>query len=45
MDEFTVKYLKQAYFEEGEFKILPSESFSEIDLDWKDEENLDKTKE
>jgi muramoyltetrapeptide carboxypeptidase LdcA involved in peptidoglycan recycling len=42
MDEYTVKYLKQALFEEGEFELLPSETFNEQGLSWEDENNLTK---
>jgi len=42
MDEYTVKYLKHALFEEGEFELLPSETFNEQGLSWEDESNLTK---
>lgn len=42
MDDFTVEYLKKAFFEEGEFEIQPSKVFNDIGLDWGDVENLNK---
>jgi len=45
MNEYTVKYIKHALFDEGEFELLPSESFNDIGLDWGDESQLDKERE
>lgn len=45
MNEYTVKYLKHALFNEGEFELLPSESFNDIGLDWGDESSLEKERE
>ncbi len=42
MDEYTTKYLKQAFFESGEIELQPSEAFNDIGLDWSDENNLSK---
>lgn len=42
MNEFTVKYLKLALFEEGEFEIEASKEYSDMGLDWNDPENLNK---
>ena len=36
MDEYTIKYLRHALFEEGEFELLPSETFTEKGQDWND---------
>ena len=40
MDEYTVKYIKHALFEEGEFELLPSETYNDMGLDWGDPELL-----
>ena len=45
MNPYTVKYIKHALFDEGEFELLPSESFNDIGLDWGDESHLDKDRE
>ncbi len=42
MDEYTVKYLKYALFGEGEFELLPSDTYNEQGLSWEDESNLAK---
>ena len=42
MNPYTVKYIKHALFDEGEFELLPSESFNDLGLDWGDESQLDK---
>ena len=41
MDEYTVNYLKRAFFEEGTFELLPSEQYNDVGLDWNDPMNLD----
>jgi len=43
MNPYTVKYLKYAFFEKGEFEILPSEEFndSEEEVDWNKPETMD----
>lgn len=38
MDEYTVKYIKHALFDEGEFELLPSETYNDMGLGW---DNLD----
>lgn len=45
MDEYTIQYLKNAFFGAGEVQIHASETFNEIGLDWKDEYNLLKRRE
>jgi len=45
MNEYTVRYIKHALFDEGEFELLPSKSFNDIGLDWGDESQLDKERE
>ena len=45
MNPYTAKYIKQALFDEGEFELLPSESFNDLGLDWNDESLLDKERE
>ncbi len=42
--EFTLKYLKLALFEEGEFEIEASREYSDIGLNWNDPENLNKNR-
>lgn len=43
MDEYTIRYLKYALFQEGEFKLEPSSQFNDIALNW-DDSSLLKTK-
>ncbi len=43
MDEYTVKYLKHALFEEGEFELVASETYNDQGLSW-DDVSLLKTK-
>lgn len=45
MNEFTVKYIKHALFDEGEFELEPGESFNDLGLDWGDESLLHKERE
>ena len=40
MDEFTVKYLKYAFFEDGEFELEASSEFNDIGLSWNDDSLL-----
>ncbi len=40
MDEYTVKYIKNALFEEGEFELVPSTTYNDIGLGWDDPELL-----
>lgn len=42
MDPFTINYLKKALFEQGEFEMLPSEAYNDINLSWDDPENSKK---
>lgn len=42
MDEYTVKYLKKALFEEGEFEIKASETYNDVGLSWDELENIQK---
>jgi len=42
MNEYTVKYLKLALFEQGETEIEASDKYSDIGLDWSNTENLTK---
>lgn len=40
MDQYTIRYIKHALFDEGEFELLPSEVSNDIDLPWEDLEAL-----
>ncbi len=40
MDEYTVRYLRHAFFTGGEVELVPSDSFSDIGLDWDDPKTL-----
>lgn len=40
MDEFTVKYLRYAFFKDGEFELEASSEFNDIGLNWNDESLL-----
>ncbi|MEA3463578.1 MAG: LD-carboxypeptidase, partial [Patescibacteria group bacterium] len=40
MNEYTVKYLKKAMFEQGETEIKHSDKFNDIALDWGEPKNL-----
>lgn len=42
MDDLTVKYLRHALFDEGEFELTASATYNDIGLDWNDPENLHK---
>lgn len=42
MDEFTVHFLKKAFFEEGEFELTASDVYNDMGLSWNDIENLEK---
>lgn len=37
MDEYTVDYLKKSLFEDGEFELLPSETYNDQGHDWNDD--------
>jgi len=45
MNPYSVKYIKHALFDEGEFELIPSDSFNDIGLDWGDVEQLNKERE
>jgi muramoyltetrapeptide carboxypeptidase LdcA involved in peptidoglycan recycling len=36
MDEYTVRYIKHALFEEGEFELIASDTYNDQGLDWDD---------
>jgi muramoyltetrapeptide carboxypeptidase LdcA involved in peptidoglycan recycling len=40
MDDFTVRYLRTALFDSGEFELLSSDVFNDIGLNWNDPANL-----
>lgn len=40
MDEFTVEYLKHAFFDDGLFELKSSPIFNDIDLNWNDKNTL-----
>lgn len=42
MDEFTVNFLKKAFFEEGEFELIASDVYNDMGLSWNEVENLEK---
>lgn len=42
INEYTVRYLKQALFEHGEVELESSSQYSDIGLDWTDKANLSK---
>jgi muramoyltetrapeptide carboxypeptidase LdcA involved in peptidoglycan recycling len=42
MDEYTVRYLRHALFDEGEQELVASETFNDMGLDWANPENLHK---
>lgn len=44
MDDYTVQYLKNAFFETGELELRASDTFNDIGLDWGDESNLVKSR-
>ena len=41
MDEYTVKYIKHALFDEGEFELVPSDVYNDMGLNWNDPSTLD----
>lgn len=43
MDEYTVRYIKHALFEDGEFELIPSDTYNDQGLNW-DDASLLKTK-
>lgn len=42
MDEFTVSYLKRAFFEKGEFELFASDQYNDVGLNWNDPATLDR---
>ncbi|MGE5540918.1 MAG: S66 family peptidase [Bacillota bacterium] len=44
MDDFTVEYLRYAFFDEGEFALHASDTFNEKGLDWSDPSNLERSR-
>ena len=36
MDDYTVRYIEHALFEEGEFELVPSDTYNDQGLDWYD---------
>lgn len=44
MHDYTVKYLKQALFWQGEMELEASPEYNDIDLDWFDPANLQKSR-
>ena len=40
MDEYTIQYLKYAFFEDGEFELKPSKLYNDIGIGWDDPKNL-----
>ncbi len=42
MDDFTIKFIKHAMFDEGEFELESSTIYNDIGLDWGDLSNLEK---
>lgn len=41
MDEYTIKYLKHALFDEGEIELKPSDVYNDMGLNWNDSSTLD----
>lgn len=44
MNEYTIKYLKRALFDEGEMELEASTEYNDIGLDWENPENLSKSR-
>lgn len=42
MDEFTIDFIKKAFFEEGEFELRASDMYNDMGLSWNEIENLEK---
>lgn len=34
MDAYTIKYVKHALFDDGEFELVPSDNYNDMGLDW-----------
>lgn len=45
MDAYTIKYIKHALFDAGEFELLPSAQYNDQGMSWDDLENLTKRRE
>lgn len=45
MNPYTVKYIRHALFDSGEFELLPSDSFNDLGLNWFDSSLLDSERE
>jgi muramoyltetrapeptide carboxypeptidase LdcA involved in peptidoglycan recycling len=39
MDAYTIKYIKHALFDDGEFELVPSKTYNDQGLSWDDPEN------
>jgi muramoyltetrapeptide carboxypeptidase LdcA involved in peptidoglycan recycling len=44
INEYTIKYLKHALFDEGEIELEASKEYNDIGLDWENPENLNKSR-
>lgn len=44
MNQYTIKYLKHALFDEGEIELETSTEYNDIGLDWENPENLNKNR-
>lgn len=44
MPNFTIKYLRHALFDSGEFELGVNEEYNDIGLDWSDKNNLTQTR-
>jgi muramoyltetrapeptide carboxypeptidase LdcA involved in peptidoglycan recycling len=42
MDDFTVQYLRHAFFDTGEYELSASSQYNDIGLDWSNPSNLEK---
>jgi len=42
MDNYTIQYLKRAFFDEGEFELEASNTYNDIGLGWDNAANLEK---
>lgn len=40
MNDYSVRYIKHALFDDGEFELVPSQSFNDLGLDWDDKSQL-----
>lgn len=44
MDDFTIRFLKHTFFDEGSFELVASENRNDIGFDWNDPTNVSKTR-